>query len=269
LKSPPIKGDLEGTDGLKHKTMKQTYLNLFSILIFLLAFGACKKETTQPGAGTSGLTIVNGVVGSNVLRTNFNGTKLGVPYYRNLDILYYGYSKSYNSYSGQLQLGLYQDTTSKPVYNLSLEVPVNTIHTLFLMGTPQEPEQLYTTDQLPYHAPADSVIGIRFVNISRGTAPVSVNLVGQANGSEVQSLSYKGATSFKNYPAGLAISSYKFEFRDQASGTLLDSYTLDGINVPGFNGSSPTTLRNKNFTLVLLGAPNIYSWPLSRVMIVN
>lgn len=251
--------------------MLRIYLNLSVLLLFVLAISACKKETEAIRPGTSALTIVNGVVSDSALSANFNGTELGVPYYRMLLSISYGWAQFYSSYTGQQKLALYQipDTTptSKPIYNLTLDLPVNTAHTLFLMGTPQSPDHLFTTDQLPYHAPADSTMGIRFVNLSPGDAPVSVNISSQTPGSTVASLPYKSITAFKNYPAGSAVSSYTFEFRDQATGTLLVSYTLAGINSDGSGASGPNIWRNKNITLALLEAPA--GFPLSRVMVVR
>src|ERR1700761_4847416 len=207
--------------------MRKIHLVLFSTVIFSLMIVSCKKELTSKASGTSSLTIVNGVVGNSYLYTNFNGDKSNGEYYSGISSVDYGFSGFYNSYYGQQKLGLYQlpdtNANSKPVLGLTLNLPINTIHTLFLMGTPQNADYMLTTDQLPYHAPSDSTMGLRFVNIAQGTGSVTVNIAGQANGSEVADLAYKGVTSFKNYNAGSAVSSYTFEFRDKASGTLLGS----------------------------------------------
>jgi len=234
--------------------MKHIYLNL---LLLLLLLGACKKETDPVGPGTSALTIVNGLTDVNSISTLFSHAQPNTgTYYVNLNSIPYSYSRTLNSYSGWQQLALYQipDTlaTSKPVYTLTLNLPVNTIHTLFLMGTSQSPDTLFTTDILPYHPPADTVIGVRFVNISKNSVPVSVNLLGQPNGSTVTSLPYKGVSAFKNYNADATVSSYTFEFRDKATGELMGSCLLDGINAVG---TFPSTRRYKNFTLAFIGAP--------------
>jgi len=238
--------------------MRKIHLMLFSTAIFSLLIVSCKKELTSKVSGTSSLTIVNGVVGNSYLYTNFNGDKSNGEYYSGIVAVDYGQSNFYNSYSGQQKLGLYQlpdtDANSKPVLSLTLNLPVNTIHTLFLMGTAQNADYMVTTDQLPYHAPSDSTMGLRFVNIAQGTGSVTVNLAGQANGSEVSDLAYKGVTSFKNYSAGSAVSSYTFEFRDKASGALLGSCVVDGVNIEGSTGV-PNIRRNRNYTLALLGGP--------------
>lgn len=237
--------------------MRKIYFNLFLIVILSLALVSCKKEQTFKVSGASSLTVVNGVVGNTQLYTNFNGGPTNGMYYSGIFYINYGYSIYFNYYHGQQKLGLFQDAdttaTSKPLFNLTLDLPVNTMHTLFLMGTPQAPDELFTTDQLPGHPLSDSTMGIRFVNISQGSDPVSVNLAGQANGSEADGLAYKGITPFKNYSAGSGISSYTFEFRDKATGALLGNCVINGVNNDG-SQYSPNLVRNRNFTIAFLGA---------------
>jgi len=235
--------------------MKKVHIILFPAAFFLL-LGSCKKESTAKVSGTSSLTIVNGLVGNSFLYTNFNGDKSNGEYYSQMNSVDYGYANFYNSYSGQQKLGLYQlpdtNANSQPVIGLTLDLPVNSIHTLFLMGTPSNPDYLLTTDQLPYHAPADSAMGIRFINISAGSAPITVNISGQAYGSEVKTLSYKTVTGFKDYYAGSSVSSYTFEFRDKITGMLLGSCLIDGVNNNG-SPSAPNIRLYRNYTIALVG----------------
>jgi len=72
----------------------------------------------------------------------------------------------------------------------------------------------------------DSICGVRFINLAPGSNPVSVNIKGNANGSEAGGIAYKGYTDFITYPAKKANSAYIFEFRDAGTGTLIASYTL-------------------------------------------
>ncbi|MDR3697039.1 hypothetical protein [Mucilaginibacter sp.] len=250
--------------------MRKIYFNLLLIVLFSLALASCKKEVTSKANDTSSLIIVNGVAGNNYLLTNFNGDHLNGIYYSGMNDILYGNFEFFRGYSGGQKLGLYQipdtNANSKPVFNLALNLPVNTIHMLFLMGTAQDPDQLLTTDTLAYHPPSDSTMGIRFVNIAKGSAPVAVNLAGQANGSEAGNLPYKSLTRFKNFNAGSAISSYTFEFRDKATGELLGSCTVDGVNNDG-SSSTPNFRRYRNFTIALLGASG--GLAANRVLIID
>ncbi|MFA4870202.1 MAG: hypothetical protein WC623_18535 [Pedobacter sp.] len=238
--------------------MRRIYFNLFSITLFLLVISSCKKDIVKPGTGTAALTIVNCVAGNSKLLTNFNGTDLsGVKFYGQLNYVDPEWYLFTTNYSGQQKLGLYlaADTSlnSNPLFNLKLNLPVNTMHTLFLMGTPQAPDTLFTKNKLPYHLPADSTMGIRFVNISEGGNPVSVNLIGQADRYAIANLPYKGATEFKHYTVRSTVDSYTFEFRDRITDELLGSYTFDEVNASGSVETGGNKWRNNNFTLALFG----------------
>ena len=156
-------------------------------------------------------------------------------------------------------MSLYDNSdTLHSIFGCSLELPIGSIHSLFLTNTLVQPDSLFTTDIPPYHPTTDSSIGIRFVNLSTGSGPVSVDIQGQPNGSEVISLPYKGITDFKNYSARATISSYKFEFKNAASGAILATYTMSGVN-NGVVNSSQNQLRFRNFTIVLKGLPGATS----------
>ncbi|MBE9601396.1 DUF4397 domain-containing protein [Pedobacter sp. MC2016-24] len=237
--------------------MRRIHFIIFGALLLSLAVCACKKELSFKPEGTSSFTIVNGLSGTDYLFTNFNGDKSNGQYYANTAAMRYGNFLFFNSYTGQQDLGLYSATdtnaNSKPVLRLRFNLERNAVYTLFLSGTTQDADYLMTNDQLPYHLPADSTMGLRFINLAKGSAPITVNLVGKAFGSEEIGLPYKGVSAFKNYNANSAIRSYTFEFRDKASGTLLGSCLVDGINNDGSVGS-PNIRRNRNYTIVLLGS---------------
>ncbi|MDO6434764.1 DUF4397 domain-containing protein [Flavitalea sp. BT771] len=219
---------------------------------------SCAKQHAAPG--TASLTLINAVVGSSPsLVTNFSGNSPITWYNKALKLVYGNWNSTYQQgcYSGQQKLAIYHypDTSahSTPLFSLDLLLPAGTIHTLFLTGTMSAPDTLFTTDTPPYHPPSDSSVGLRFVNLSPGSNPVSINITGGANGSEVSSLPYKGITGFKNYPATAAVSDYNFEFRDAATGALIGNYDVTGINslLYGFNN----TRLYRNLTLALLGLP--------------
>jgi len=237
--------------------MKHIHFSILPVWIFACAMLSCGKQNTAPG--TASLTLVNAVPGSTPsLVTNFGGTD-PIIWYKNAVKLVYGTWSTGNqvgSYSGQQKLAIYRypDTLAKstPLFNLTLDLPVGSIRTLFLTGTLASPDTMFTTDVIPYHPLSDSSISVRFVNLSPGSNPVSVNITGGANGSEAGSVAYKNITGFKHYTAtATAASHYNFEFRDAATGTLLSSYDLTGIN----NIASSNTRRFRSFTLAFLGLP--------------
>lgn len=244
--------------------MKNIYL-----LCSLLLFGAaCTKKNEVPG--TASLNLFNGVIGSAEMLPNFRGTT-PLEWYRNVGFLTYGLVRKYTSvsvksydayynYSGVIPLAFseYPDTTAhdQPIFNLTLDLPVGSMNTLFLTGSLTEPDTLMSRDYPPYHAVSDSTMGVRFVNLSPGGLQVSINLQGESNGSEVNNLAYKSITSFKNYSANTIAgdSPYVFEIRDASNGNLLTTHTIDVKNV--LDGQ---ILRNnyrfRNLTLIIIGVP--------------
>jgi hypothetical protein len=100
-------------------------------------------------------------------------------------------------------------------------------------------------------ADADSLINIRFVNLSPNSNPFNIKIQG-ATIDETNGLAYKGITSFKAYTAKVANPNYKFEIRDGTSNILLITYTFN---------ITPTN-RFKNVALVIRGlqggiSPNV------------
>lgn len=243
-----------------------------TIVFFLLAvlhFCSCKKAPTFPGS--SSLTIANAVTGTSSLATNFKNSG-PVIYAGSKKIAYkkFGYFSAFSG-SQRLRLFEYPDTTEKdePVIDLMLELPVGTINTLFLTGTSTAPDTLFTRDNMPFFTSRDSSMGMRFVNLSPGSQPISVNIKGSANGSETSGLAYKEATSFRNYPINSGLPEYVFEFRDVQSGELIATYTTRGSNYSGSLPAQPNTWRYRSFTLALAGTPDGAGEEAQTVMLIN
>lgn len=222
----------------------------YFLFVILSAAISCSKKIDKP-AGTASLTIINAVVGSGALISDFNSAYTpGFNYIQANSIQYNTFvplNNQLNAYSGMQRVALYRSpdtlSTSKPFFDLLINLPIGSISSLFLTGTVDAPDTLLITDTPPYHPGFDSISGIRFVNLSPGSAPISINIEGQANGSEINSLPYKGITEFKNYITTASTLNYTFEFRDMATGTLLATYTL--VAAP-----------YKNHTVAFLGIPN-------------
>jgi len=241
---------------------RNTFLNgwIALVLLFSILAGACVKTATPPG--TASLTIINAVVGSGdqPLITNFDGGNLLYYNYTAQQLPYGSFSvaNQFHFYSGALDLALfhYPDTTvhDSPVLKVKLDIAAGSIYSLFLTGTLASPDTVFTKDQLVYFPPSDSSAAIRFANLSPGSAPVSVNIQGQPNGSEVANLPYKGITEFKRYAATSSVSDPVFEFRDAATGTLIRRYFTFNFSGPG-DFYDPNNWLYRNNTISLIGSP--------------
>jgi hypothetical protein len=243
--------------------MKCTGYALMIAIVAAVVFGCGKNKYASLSGGTS-LTIVNLVPGSNSLVTNFSGaagSKITA------DTLQYYTTAQQVAYGSFVELGGYQGVTPiafSPItdtffieWSGSLTLPMNTIHSLYLGGTDTlQIDTLFTSDNPPAHSQGDSSVGIRYINLSFGSNPISVDIQGNSPGSEVATLSYKGVTGFKSFPVTSETpDTCIFEFRDAATSTVLATYSMSGLS-NGTNGDQNTNLwRWKNVTLVLGGLP--------------
>ncbi|HEY4063966.1 MAG TPA: DUF4397 domain-containing protein [Puia sp.] len=205
------------------KKQKIFFLLMAALVIQL----SCRKDNRNFGTPTA-FTIVHAWVGGNKLVADFFGVPMN--YYSTAPQISYGGSMEYSPAAGTGPLAISQITdTSHAVYNNTLSLAPGAAYTLFLTGKSATPDTLLTRDTIPYHPATDSVVGIRFVNLSPGSSPVSINIQNGAHGSEVPALAYKAITSFKPYPATSTVTKYVFEIRDAASGNLLYTYTYSGL----------------------------------------
>lgn len=237
--------------------MRKSRIAIWFILLSL-AFMSCKKEVDSLPV-ISSLILVNAVPGSAKLIINLNGTTSTKGYtYSGAAYLDYGVFVPGNKLTtfNELQpLGLFQfpdtNATSKPLFDLQLQLKEGSISSLFLTGTVANPDHLLVTDVPPFHEQRDSTFGIRFANLSYQSKPVSIYLIGQSEQREIDGLGYKGITGYKNYLALAKTGDYKFEFRDKETQKVLATYQVAGVN------ADPVNLwRYRNFTLALIGLPN-------------
>lgn len=226
---------------------------IYFLYAILLVWGSsCTKVLsvikTHPN---SSLTVVNGVDGSSSLLTTFSPDSAVYTFSTSTPQVGYGSSSEYSVLSGTTPVIIYQSSdTVTPLFKGQFTLAPDGIYSLFLSGilTGQNaPDTLLVMDSPPYHAVGDSTVGIRFVNISPGAGTISIDLLGNAPGSEVTSLPYKGVTTFKSYPATSTTpdpsTGYVFEFRSVATDSVLYTYTYNAGNLPLF----------KNVSLILAG----------------
>lgn len=231
--------------------MKKIIKTILTISL-LTGVVACKQNTVNPEPNNGLLNITNAVIGG----ATINLTAGASPYLTSGNN-----AISSNNYaflpipSGNVPINLATSalaatstTAAVPAviyYTGNLTIDQNTNYSLFLTGSsPQAVDNVLIKESYP-RTYADSVCAVRFINLAPGSNPISVDIKGNANGSEVASLAYKAYSNFIQHPAKAVNSSYVFEFRDATTGTLLTSYTL---KTPYFH----------NVTLCLRGKTGAY-----------
>lgn len=230
------------------------------ILLFCslsIAIISCKKESPLQGI-VSSLTMVNAVVDANpyLIADLKKGTNAGFYYALGLK-LRYGVSDLTQKLPVEeevlpLAFFLFPDTmaSSKPLYDLKLQIPKGSISSLFLVGDLSHPDYALVTATPPAHLERDSTFGIRFANLSYQSKPVSVSVITDTQQQEAEKLSYKGVTAYKKYAALSKTGDLTVQFKDQETQRLLATYVITGLAA-----ISDNPWRYKNFTLALKGLP--------------
>jgi len=248
----------------------KSILKIFLTISLMAGWCACKKTTLPPASNVAGFNFINATVGVNPLFVQFNNKSVIFSTLTTANKLSYGSTNLFSPLSGNVIISFIQTTdTTHTLFQGNFNLQKFNTYSFFLTGNVNQPDTLLLRDQLPYYSPTDSVGGIRFINLSTGSNPISINMKGQTNGSEVSSLSYKQATIFKNYPSTSTISSYTFEFRDQATGALLASYSFTGVNNSTGTNTAINTFRFKNHTLALIGQPGGTGTSAQKALMIN
>jgi hypothetical protein len=237
------------------------YRFLFTILVGWLSLAGCSKKSSPPVYPVAALDVVNALPTSAPLILIQGPIEPVIGSFSGIGTLSYASTAVLTPPSGSESFYVVQqnvDTTSINgqggdfMFNSTLNFTAGGIYSLFITGADtSNPEYLLVQDMPPVQT--DSTVGVRFVNLSTGSNPVSVDIQGQAIGGVVSSLTYKSITGFQNFAATSSISSYVFEFRDVASGNLLASYTLSGVN--SYSTTTANTVLFRNLTIALIGQP--------------
>lgn len=235
--------------------MKNLILLYISACFLLSAAVSCKKDLSPEG--TAGLTIINAIPDCPRAAMNFTDQE-SIYWYGSL-IVDYGVSGAFNHISVPakempLAFKKWPDTTvnDKYIYKTVLHPAKGEISTLFFIGTLANPESMLVTKTPPYYSSTDSLMGLRLVNLSPGSAPVRVNISGQGVNVTSNNLAYKGITDYLPLTATSKVGNLLVQFYDQASGNLLASYTLANVGSTVVNNP----WRYRNHTIGLKGLPN-------------
>lgn len=130
-----------------------------------------------------------------------------------------------------MQVAPVSDTT-KRWYDNTSQLKSGKVYTLYLSGTPGDVKSLLyeeigfpkpiIRDVIKSTPATDSIVNIRFINLSTSVTNVDIKLV--AGGNVVNNLSYQQFTDFKPYPATSGYDYYTFEIRRSSDKKLVATY---------------------------------------------
>lgn len=190
------------------------------LLLVCIVFAGCKKET-EIAMPLASLNVTNALsTTQNTVEVNTLGN--GV-IYSSFPQLSDQSSQEYNIPVGNPPVNVVLTTdTLHPFFKQNIQTVAGGIYSLYLYGQ-NTPEALLIQDHIP--AVRDSSAGMRFINLSPDSGPVTVNFQGSSQ-AEFSNLGYKQISDFKLYNAKSSVNgSYVLEIRDAASGNLLLTYT--------------------------------------------
>ena len=116
-----------------------------------------------------------------------------------------------------------------------------TIYSLFLVGDSSNMESLLIEDVFQNYQ--DSTFGVRFINLSPDSEPISVRRIANDTINVSSGISYQSTSDFEKFSATSVNGEYNFQFLD-TFGNVIASESINPIN----NG-----LVGKNITLALIG----------------
>lgn len=224
---------------LKRNAMK--YLQLFiPLLIITASMTGCEKDEV-PTPGLTSVNVVHAVVNASAIKVNPTGSNIIYSSYT--DSIKFGAAKVYSLQAGTeapVTIVSTADTT-KPLFTATLPTGPGEMYSLFLAGQYPQADTVWVRDEISNYT--DSLIGIRFINLSPNSNAIKINIKGKTQ-NEASDLGYKQITAFKQYAAKSANTNYQFEVRDAVTSTLLTSFTL-------------TYTRFHNHTLVIKGLSDV------------
>lgn len=218
------------------------HLQLFILVLIITAsITGCKKDEVPTFELTS-VNIIHAVVNASAIKVNPTGSNIIYSSYT--DSIKFGAAKVYSLKAGTenpVTIVTTADTT-KPLFTATLPTGRGEMYSLFLAGQYPKADTVWVRDELSNYK--DSLIGVRFINLSPNSTGLKINIKGNTTQYEATDLGYKQITTFKQYAAKSANTNYQFEVRDAVTSTLLTSFTL-------------TYTRFHNHTLVIKGLSDV------------
>ncbi|NJI74036.1 DUF4397 domain-containing protein [Sphingobacterium kitahiroshimense] len=242
---------------------------IFRIIRFFLIFFcglflySCQKEMVwQAEAGIAKVNVINAVVTGGNAKVNVSAKQINwssIP--DNQALGGFTLSRMFivpTDRNTVFQLVPLSDTTNM-WYNQVAQLDGGKVYTLYLSGTPTDlktkfqeeinfPDYVIRDPGKPTPS-ADSIVNIRFVNLSSSGPKLDINMLNNI-ALEANDLGYQQFTDFKAYPARNNTYTITFQIRNSADKSLIATYD--------FNADF---FRFKSVAVVLMGVYNTLGLP--------
>ncbi|MDH5825825.1 hypothetical protein QFY99_03950 [Sphingobacterium faecium] len=182
--------------------------------------------------------VFNGVVGSGSLKVSVSPhDKYWSSISDNMSLYNKGSMVFIAPVGGNIVKATQLTDTTKMLYRSKIEVQENSFYSLYLTGTSTDIDTLFRKEEnIPKVPPIDvrkkltaqdSIIYIRFTNLSYNGPKVNINIRNSIN-REVNNLGYKESTDFKTYSAS-SNAPIVFEVRSAVDNSLLMTYGFNAM----------------------------------------
>ncbi len=216
---------------------------------------SCQKDEGVGTVELAKVNVINAVVDGGSAKVNVN-TKV-IPWGSISDDQVLGGSNALNRLyfvptgtPAFLKVASASDTT-KLWYDQQKKLSTGKMYTLYLSGTPVQVKATFHDEvNFPKYIlrdagrptpVTDSIVNIRFVNLSPTGPKVDINIRGNT-AMEASELSYETSTDFKAYLAPISVRSIVFEIRQSSDKQLLKTFSLPITNA-----------RFKSIAIIVMG----------------
>jgi hypothetical protein len=199
---------------------------ILNLLIFaIVTFNcSCKKSGFNSAKPTAALNVINAAPDVPALSVNFTNTPIFFAKYQQL--VSFGSSWEWGLPPASSPVLLISSSdTSKAFYSGTVDLKAGGIYSMYVLSGSPKGDVLLLEDTIPVYT--DSAAGIRFINLSPDSGPITVNLQGN-NPSQMEfiDLTYKQISPFKGYNATSQSGGvYNFEIWSKTSQTLLANFS--------------------------------------------
>lgn len=221
---------------IKIKIIRLCFLFLYGLILY-----SCQKDEHIKGelgvGGMAKINVINAVVTGGNAKVNVSPNKI---YWKNVldNQVLGGYTLGRlfivpSDRSTVMQVAPVSDTT-KIWYDNTSQLKSGKVYTLYLSGTPGDVKSLLheetgfpkpiIRDVIKPTPTADSIVNIRFINLSTSISKVDIKLVDGEN--VIDNLSYQQFTDFKTYPVTTGHDYYRFEVRRSSDKQLVATYNF-------------------------------------------